>query len=206
MPKVESDSPKRRSPKQDAHADYRVVELTQLQENPNNPRKTFDGLDELAASITQMGQIVPGLARPHPTEPAVFELVAGHRRFRACEKAGVTSFRVVVRDMDDATALKVMLVENGQRADVPPLEEAESYRQLRDEHAISVAQIAVDVGRSEAHVYQRLKLTELVPGVQELLRSGHLQLRSALLFARLDEKSQLQALKTLRSRSEHLFA
>ena len=186
-------------------ADYRVVPLNQLKENPKNPRKTFDGIDDLAASIKQMGQIVPGLARPHPTEPGAFELVAGHRRFRACVAAGVEEFRVVIKEMDGATALKVMLVENGQRADVPPLEEAESYRQLRDEHGIGVAQIAVDVGRSEAHVYQRLKLCDLVPGVQALLRDGNLQLRSALLFARLDESAQLQALKAVTSRFEFLI-
>ncbi|MBI1948512.1 MAG: ParB/RepB/Spo0J family partition protein [Deltaproteobacteria bacterium] len=86
--------------KEDAQADYRVVPLGALRENPKNPRKTFDGLEELAASIGQMGQIVPGLARPHPTEPGALELVAGHRRFRACTSAGVSSFRVVVRDMD----------------------------------------------------------------------------------------------------------
>ena len=191
--------------REDAQADYRVVPLAALRENPKNPRKTFDGLEELAASIAQMGQIVPGLARPHPTEPGALELVAGHRRFRACTSAGVSSFRVVVRDMDDATALKVMLVENGQRADVPPLEEAESYRQLRDEHGLSVAQIAGDVGRSDAHVYQRLKLTELITEVQELLRRGNLQIRSALLFARVDEKAQHQALKAIRTRYEFLI-
>ena len=186
-------------------SDYRVVPLELVHENPKNPRKTFDALDDLAASITQMGQIVPGLARPHPSIGGAYELVAGHRRFRACTKAGVTTFRVVVREMDDATALKVMLVENGQRADVPPLEEAESYRQLRDEHGIPVAQIAVDVGRSEAHVYQRLKLTELAPGVQDLLRSGALQLRSALLFARLDQEGQLLALKNVVGRYKHII-
>lgn len=98
-----------------------------------------------------------------------------------------------------------MLVENGQRADVPALEEAESYRQLRDEHGVGVPQIASDVGRSDAHVYQRLKLTELVSGVQELLKNGNLQIRSALLFARLDEKGQHQALKALRTRHEYLI-
>ena len=200
------DKPKRKKKNDvDAAADYRVVTLSALRENPKNPRKTFDGIEELSASIRQMGQIVPGLARPHPTEPDAFELVAGHRRFRACEMAGVDTFRVVVREMDDATALKVMLVENGQRADVPPLEEAESYRQLRDEHAVSVPQIASDVGRSEAHVYQRLKLTELIPGVQTLLRGGNLQLRSALLFARLDHKGQELALKAIRSRYEYMI-
>lgn len=205
MSSAAAERPKRRAPKPDTEADYRVVALDALRENPKNPRKTFDGLDELAASIAQMGQIVPGLARPHPTEPDAFELVAGHRRFRACSKAGVSTFRIVVKEMDDATALKVMLVENGQRADVPPLEEAESYRQLRDDHGIAVAQIANDVGRSEAHVYQRLKLTELVPGVQELLRSGNIQIRSALLFARVDEKAQEHALKAIRTRYEFLI-
>lgn len=205
MANLDVENPRRRAKKQEPEADYRVLPLSQLRENPKNPRKTFDGIDELASSIAQMGQIVPGLARPHPTEPGTFELVAGHRRFRACEKAGVATFRVVVKEMDDATALKVMLVENGQRADVPPLEEAESYRQLRDDHGLAVPQIANDVGRSEAHVYQRLKLTELLPGVQELLRNGNLQIRSALLFARLDEKGQLQALKAIRTRYEYLI-
>lgn len=206
MSSVAAERPKRRAPKQQTEqADYRVVPLGSLRENPKNPRKTFDALEELAASIAQMGQIVPGLARPHPTEADAFELVAGHRRFRACAQAGVESFRVVVREMDDATALKVMLVENGQRADVPPLEEAESYRQLRDDHGIAVPQIASDVGRSEAHIYQRLKLTEIVPGVQELLRGGNLQIRSALLFARVDEKAQHQALKAIRTRYEFLI-
>jgi ParB family chromosome partitioning protein len=144
MEQVSDENTKRKAKKKDDAnaADYRVVPREALRENPKNPRKTFDGIEELAASIKQMGQIVPGLARPHPTEPDAFELVAGHRRFRACEKAGVDTFRVVVKAMDDATALKVMLVENGQRADVPPLEEAESYRQLRDEHGVGVPQIS----------------------------------------------------------------
>src|SRR3954466_13429409 len=89
-------------------ADYRTVPLALIRESPRNPRKTFEGIEDLAASLAQMGQIVPGLARPHPTEPAAFELVAGHRRLRACQQAGFSTFRVVVREMDDATALKVM--------------------------------------------------------------------------------------------------
>jgi ParB/RepB/Spo0J family partition protein len=198
----EHNRPKKRG---ESKTDYLNVPIDRIRENPKNPRKTFDAIEDLAASIKQLGQIVPGLARPHPSEQAAYELVAGHRRFRACILAGVDAFRIVVKDMDDATALKVMLVENGQRADVPPLEEAESYRQLRDEHGISVGQIASDVGRSEAHIYQRLKLTELVPGVQELLRSGNLQVRSALLFSRLDQSAQLHALDQLKKRFEFLI-
>ena len=215
---------KKRSKRADAHAppstpsasdttpattatptDYRVIPIALIRENPSNPRKTFDGIDDLAASIKKLGQIVPGLARPHPSEEGAFELVAGHRRFRACAAAGVETFRVVVAEMDDATALKVMLVENGQRADVPPLEEAESYRQLRDVHGLSVAQVASEVGRSEAHIYQRLKLTELVPGVQALLRNGNLLTKTALLFARLDQAGQLQALKHVTDRFQFLI-
>jgi len=139
----------------------------QMRPSPTNPRKTFTGLDELGASLIEKGVIVPVLVRPTPTaakakEP--YELVCGERRWRAATKAKLTTIPAVVCDLSDREVLEIQLVENLQRVDVHPLEEADGYEELLEKHGYDVDGIAAKTGKSKAYIYARLKLGALAPG------------------------------------------
>lgn len=170
------------------------IEIDQVVEGDDNTRRTSWGdLEGLAQSMREQGQITPGLVRP--IGPARYELVVGARRLRAAKLAGLDVFRAEVREMDDSVAHDVRLVENNQRADISPLEEAEAFATARDVHLRSVEDIAMRLGRATAYVYQRLRLLELVPELRESLAAGRLGVDSALLLAQYDQKAQLEIAK-----------
>jgi ParB family transcriptional regulator, chromosome partitioning protein len=143
------------------------VEL--IDPNPRQPRRDFadDALDELARSITQLGILQPLLVRTR--EPGRYELVAGERRLRAARRAGLTSVPVVVVTTDDQGSLERALVENLQREDLNPIEEAAAYRQLMEEGALTQDALARRVGRSRVTIANSLRLLDLPVSVQRLL-------------------------------------
>jgi ParB/RepB/Spo0J family partition protein len=164
------------------------VEL--IDEAPENTRRSSWGnLDELAQSMRAQGQITPGCVRPSPTAGGRYELVVGARRLRAVGLAGLITFRAEVVPMDDRTAHRRRTVENLQREDISPMEEAEAFRVSRDEHGDSVEEIAASVGRSPGYVHQRLRLLDLVPEIQALI-PARLAMSSGLLIAQLPAKVQ----------------
>ncbi len=136
-----------------------------LRPNPRNPRKRFDDaeLDELAGSIKERGVIQPILARPIPRVADAYEIVAGERRWRAAQRAGLHDVPIVVIEAGDREALEIAIIENVQRADLNALEEAAGYAQLGADYGYSHADIARIVGKSRSHIANTLRLVNL-PG------------------------------------------
>ncbi|PZR87628.1 MAG: chromosome partitioning protein ParB, partial [Hyphomicrobiales bacterium] len=125
-----------------------------LRPNPRNPRRNFgsDSLDELAASIKEKGIIQPILARPVPDLPGTFEIIAGERRWRAAQRAGLHEVPIVAFEAGDRQALELAIIENVQRADLDPLDEAAGYERLGDEFLYTQADLAKVIGKSRSHV------------------------------------------------------
>jgi ParB family chromosome partitioning protein len=147
-----------------------------LRPNPRNPRRTFDSadLDELAASVREKGVVQPILVRPLADAINAYEIIAGERRWRAAQKAGLHEVPVVVHEVSDKEALELAIIENVQRTDLHPLEEAHGYRQLIDDHGYSAAELAGAIGKSRPHVANTLSLLKLPDVVQAYLAEGKL--------------------------------
>lgn len=145
-----------------------------LRSNPRNPRRNFgeDSLDELAASIKEKGIIQPILTRPAPGAPDSYEIIAGERRWRAAQRAGLHEVPVISIDADDRQALELAIIENVQRADLDPLEEAAGYERLGDEFLYTQADLAKVIGKSRSHVSNCLRLLKLPERTKSLLREG----------------------------------
>lgn len=162
-----------------------------IRPSETNPRKRFDAasLAELANSIKQSGLGQPILVRPMPDSdddvPDRVEIVAGERRYRACKLAGMEMIPAIVRDMTDAEVLEFQLVENLQREDVHPIEEAEGYERLMQQHRYSADQLAEKVGKSRSYIYGRLKFCALAPAARTAFYEGKLTASTALLVARI---------------------
>jgi ParB family transcriptional regulator, chromosome partitioning protein len=176
--------------------EYRNLPIDQLTECPLNPRYTLDekALNELADSIRTQGVLSPLLVRPINAQ--TYEVVAGKRRFRAAQLAGVDSVPVDIRELTDAQCLEIAIVENLQRRDVHPLEEANGYARLLslDEPKYSVEQIAAKCGKHPGYVLSRIRLTELSPVVVDAFTKDEIGLGHALLLAKLEPAEQEQAL------------
>jgi ParB family chromosome partitioning protein len=150
------------------------VPVASVSPNPHQPRVHFDeeSLSELSASITEMGVLQPILVRP--LDDGAFELIAGERRWRAAQRAGLTTIPAVIRMTDDASSVEQALVENLHRQDLTALEEAAAYQQLLDEFGLTHDQIATRVGKSRSAITNSLRLLGLPPAVQRLLADGQL--------------------------------
>lgn len=140
------------------------------------PRKKFDAqeLDILADSIRQNGVLQPILVRPDPARDGVYQIVAGERRWRAAQQAQLHEIPVVVKELGDAQALEIALVENLQRQDLSPLEEAEGFRRLMEEFSHTQEKLAAVIGKSRSHVANMIRLLGLPDRVKRLLDSGEL--------------------------------
>jgi len=147
-----------------------------LQPNARNPRRAFpnDELDELAASLRERGIIQPIVARPARGSTDAFEIIAGERRWRAAQRAGLHEVPVVIIEATDAEALQLAIIENVQRADLNALEEADGYRALMEEFGNSQDDIAKIVGKSRSHVANTLRLLKLPETVKSYIIAGQL--------------------------------
>ena len=170
----------------------RKLALTQLIPGKHQPRKYFDNaaLSELAVSIKNQGVIQPLLVRQLPGMPQRYEIVAGERRWRAAKLAGLTEVPVIVTEYTDKEAMTVALVENLQREDLNPLEEAEALQALREAHGLSQEALAEQLGKSRSAVANALRLLQLPPSIQEgLIRNditaGHARALLAIADAEL---------------------
>ncbi len=143
--------------------------------NRANPRRTFDPdqLEELTNSIREKGVMSPLLVRP-THDPNIFELIAGERRWRASQKAGLHDVPVIIREVDDKEALELAIIENVQRADLNPLEEAMGYGQLIEQFDYTQQDLAQVIGKSRSHVANTLRLLRLPEDVRGMLASGTL--------------------------------
>lgn len=151
----------------------------------SQPRTVFDGLDPLVDSVRQHGLLQPILVRPVPGEANAYEIVAGERRWRAAQKAQLHEVPVVVRNLDMLESLQLALIENLQRTDLSPIDEATGYRRLISEFNQTQEQVADTVGKSRPHVANMLRLLDLPEQVRELVQEGKLsagQARTLLAF------------------------
>lgn len=153
-----------------------TLPIERLRSNPDQPRRDFPEaeLNELAESIRQRGIIQPVVARPDPRHPGDYQIVAGERRWRAAQRARLHQVPVVIRDLDDRTVLEVAIIENVQRSDLNPIEEATGYSQLIERFGYTQEQMSEVVGKSRSHVANTLRLLGLPDQVQRLLRDGKL--------------------------------
>ena len=145
-----------------------------LRPNPRNPRKRFaeDDLADLANSIRQKGIIQPILVRTIPGLADTYEIVAGERRWRAAQQAGLHEAPIVVVEADDKQSLEIAIIENVQRSDLNGLEEAQGYEQLGQDYGYSQSELANVIGKSRSHIANTLRLLKLPPASRSLLAEG----------------------------------
>lgn len=165
-------------------------------------------LQQLAESIRAVGVQQPAVVRPIVYPPGqtselarkgvTHEIVAGERRWRAAKLAGLETLPCVVRQLDDVTVLKISTIENLQREDIHPLDEADGYARLIERAGYDVARLAAEIGKSASYVYQRLKLLDLVPKARRLLVDGTITSGHGILISRLQPPQQAECLKKLR--------
>lgn len=190
------------STKGGAASPYREIPLAEIRPNRFQPRREFkpEELAELQASIKSTGLLQPITVRPAGTDR--FELIAGERRLRAVTALGWTKIPAVVKDIDDRTALTLALVENLQRADLNPLEEAEGYQRLLDEFAMTQQQVADMVGKDRSTVANILRILALPASVRRMVAEAQLTLghaRALLSFP--DERSMTAAARDIVARA-----
>jgi len=179
-------------------ANDRVVPIESIAPNPNNPRRQFTDseLEDLSNSVAEHGVIQPILVRSAPSgsqagSKADWEIIAGERRWRAAQRAGIHRVPILVREVDDRQSLELAIIENVQRADLNPVEEAQGYQQLMDEHDYKQADLGKVIGKSRSHVANTLRLLKLPTGVQNLLASGRLSPGHARALIPLEAPEQL---------------
>jgi ParB family chromosome partitioning protein len=153
-----------------------VVPIEEISANPDQPRRRFaeEGLDELAASIREKGVLQPLIVRHDPSGRTRFQIVAGERRWRAAQRAQLHELPIIVRDLSDTEVLEIAIIENIQRADLNPIEEAAGYKQLMDRFGHTQERMAEALGKSRSHIANLLRLLSLPGSVQEMVSDGQL--------------------------------
>jgi ParB family transcriptional regulator, chromosome partitioning protein len=171
----------------------KMVPLSALEPEPSQPRSTMGDLDELVASIRDKGVLEPILVRPRPEASAApgassediaglqYRIISGERRYRAAQEAGLYEVPVIEMDVSDQEALEIALIENLQRKDLTPFEEAEGYRLLAEIHGYTHEEIASSVGKSRTVVTESLSLLQMPPRVRDTVQALALTSKSLLL-------------------------
>ncbi|WP_072395993.1 ParB/RepB/Spo0J family partition protein [Hyphomicrobium sp. CS1GBMeth3] len=170
------ETPQASQPRVPVEGEQRMLSVAQMRSSRFNPRKDFaeQDLAELADSIRTKGLVQPIVVRPHPDEAQAYEIVAGERRWRASQKAGVHMVPVIVRDLSDREMLELAIIENVQRADLNAIEEANGYRELIERFDYSQEQVSEIIGKSRSHVANTLRLLKLPASVQTFVQEGKL--------------------------------
>jgi ParB family transcriptional regulator, chromosome partitioning protein len=182
--------------------EVRMVPIAEIAPNPHQPRQTFsaDSLQELAHSIRSQGVLQPVLVRPGH-KGNTFELIAGERRLRACALAGLERIPALVREISDEESVVIALMENLQREDLNPLEEAIALGRLKEQLKLSQEDLASRVGRSRPAVANALRLLQLAPAVQEDIRSARITAGHGRAVAGLqDRKAQVELSRLVQSK------
>jgi len=153
-----------------------MVPIEKVSPNPDQPRRTFDkdALDDLSASIREKGIIQPLIVRARPGKTEAYEIVAGERRWRAAQMAKLHEIPVLVRDFNDTEVLEIAIIENIQRADLNPVEEAAGYSQLMEKFGHTQEKLAEVLGKSRSHIANCVRLLGLPKEVRDYLRDGKL--------------------------------
>jgi ParB family chromosome partitioning protein len=180
-------------------AGVQLLAVDVLEPSPFQPRREMDetALGELADSIAQRGILQPLLVRPHPKAAGAYQIIAGERRWRAAQRVALHEVPVLVRELTDADAMAAGLVENLQREDLNPVEEAEGYQRLINEFSLSQEQLGEAVGKSRTHIAHTLRVLKLPAKVLALVRAGKVSMGHArALLAHPDpEKAAVEVLK-----------
>ena len=179
-----------------------VAPIEHLKPCPLQPRRRFDkeGIEALAASIRSKGILQPLIVRPDSRYPGTYEIIAGERRWRAAQVAQIHEVPIVVHDLSDREALEVGLVENVQRADLTPMEEAAGYRRLIDEFDHSQGELAKIIGKSRSHVANTLRLLGLNNAVKAMVDEGRLSAGHARALLAADDDKQTELAELVVSR------
>ncbi len=172
--------------------EFQLLPIGQVTPNPRQPRRTFDQekLRELAASIRQHGVIQPILVRRWGNR---FQIISGERRFQACKLAGVTHIPAVMKEIDDREALLAGLIENIQREDLNPVEEAQAMREILLKHGLTHDQLAEKLGRSRSALTNRLRILHLPADIQKLIADGTLSAGHAKILAGLRDAKEIRS-------------
>lgn len=170
-----------------------MIRVSAIDPRHDQPRKTFEreALESLADSIAAYGVLQPIIVRENPSAEGTYEIIAGERRWRAAKMAGLSEIPAVIYDGDDLRAAQVAMIENIQREDLNPVEEALGYGALIDRFGLTQEQLAKQVGKSRAAITNMLRLLDLPDEVLELLRSGELKEGHARALLGLDEEAHM---------------
>ena len=177
-------------------ARFAELDITAIQPNAMQPRTVFDEdqLDELKASISEIGVLQPIVVRPLPEKSGHYELIMGERRWRASQAAGLTTVPAIIRETDDSNMLRDALLENLHRADLNPLEEAAAYRQLLDDFGCTHDELASRIARSRPQISNTLRLLKLPPLVQRRVAAGILSAGHARALLSLNDAGEMERL------------
>ncbi len=169
------------------------VPIEFIRPNPRNPRRSFDdeNLTELSDSIKEKGVIQPIIVRAIPRTADAYEIIAGERRWRAAQKAGVHEVPVVIIEADDKQALEIAIIENVQRSDLNAIEEALSYEQLANEYTYSHSDIAKIIGKSRSYIANTMRLLKLPASIHQMLKEGLLSAGHARALLSVDDAESL---------------
>lgn len=174
-----------------------MLKISEIDPNRSQPRKDFDenALSDLAQSISQHGLLQPLLVRPLPI--GGYQIVAGERRYRACRMAGLTEVPVTIRELSDTETMELALIENLQREDLSPIEEALGYKALIDEHGFSQEEVATSVGKSRPAIANSLRILKLPDSVLEYVKQDKISAGHARALLMLDSEEDMLELAEL---------
>lgn len=174
-----------------------MLKISEIEPNRSQPRKDFDenSLSDLAQSISQHGLLQPLLVRPLPI--GGYQIVAGERRYRACRMAGLTEVPITIRELSDTETMELALIENLQREDLSPIEEALGYKALIDEHGFSQEEVATSVGKSRPAIANSLRILKLPDSVLEYVKQDKISAGHARALLMLDNEEDMLELAEL---------
>ncbi len=169
------------------------IPLIQISPNPDQLRKQFNEheLRELSESIREKGVLVPIILRTVQNKPYLYEIVAGERRYRAAKMAGLSEIPALVKTLTNQNAMEIALIENVQRENLNPIEEAEGYQNLMEKCEYSMSDVSRLIGKSESYIRNLMRITSLPESVKEMVRSGELSASHARTIAVSDNPEQL---------------
>jgi len=169
------------------------IPLVQISPNPDQPRKTFkeQELKELADSIKKQGVLTPIILRSVQNKPYLYEIVAGERRFRAAKMANLSEIPALVKTLDDKNAMEIALIENVQRENLNPVEEAEGYQNLMQKCGYELEDVSKLIGKSESYIRNLMRINSLPDSVKQLIKEGKISASHARTIAVSDNPEQL---------------
>lgn len=169
------------------------IPLAQISPNPDQPRKVFNEkeLKELADSIREKGVLVPIILRSVKNRPYLYEIVAGERRFRASQLAGLSEIPATIKELTDKNAMEIALIENVQRENLNPVEEADGYENLMQKCQYSIQDVSKLIGKSESYIRNLMRINNLPESVKELIKEGKISASHARTIAVSDDPEKL---------------